>query len=458
MNDPNNTGGRAGNVAGITQAKTDCTLVGFRKIHAANDAPVYELGTLSPTGSLAVMEPGPTKNALYNAASMPTLLAKGHANMVQSGSMPELNAGATYPSNPELLAALQASGPGGVRRSTFDGGEIDLASGSSQDLTGRLQPEQSVPLPNGADPVPRGVSCSSMSSSPTDSSSTNLNHIENGYVSSNSESNSKSSPSDPGGLKSDQLTGDHEGDVQAGLDYACLADTLSKALGEPEANSSAAAGLSNKDNDNDDDDKDFAGGSKPDGLLLEYMTQFDGSDSGRGDSSFSDAPLSDSTRDQLGSLIASHSLTGGGVITGSQGTLNGVADGMPTSLEGSLSGNEYTIFELLKEEMDRKGSKKNSVDSGVVGAESKKVEEIKDKKDAKEKKDSGVAQSNTATATTTSSSASETSPAGQVSERPITKQPRPSSIVSSSSTPELSSLTREKEQKLVSPVGDHTIK
>lgn len=425
-----------GTVAGITAKKPDCTLVGYRKMN--QDQPTYELGTLSPTSPVGIIGADPaSKTSLYATASMPTLLAKSHANLTQSGSMPELSARATYPSNPELMAAMHAAGYSEDLTSDLTLGRDDLRSNI---LMGERS-VRSVPIPNGADPT-LGSALSS-DSSPSDSSSTNPAHIENGYYSSPSDTNSKSSSSDSSGLKSDQLTGDHEGDVIAGLDYNSLANTLSKALGEPEKHNNSTIPAAVNENDGEEDEEEdkqlILEPGKTDSLLLEYITQFDGSDSGKGDSSFSDAPLSDSTRDRLGSLISGQSLTGGSLAT-----LNGQ---YLTDSAAKLDGNEYTIFELLKEEMHKSDKITKSSIIGATATDSndrnKKLESENVTSEGKSKKDKVV---------------SSRAPAGQVPETAITVQPRPSSIVASSSTPEFSSMIREKEQKLVSPVGDHTIK
>ena len=445
VSDPStNTGG---NVAGINLKKTDCTLVGYRKTQQTTAVPLYELGTLSGPPDTVSMGSGPTKTALYNAASMPTLLAKGHVSMIQSGSMPELftNASIRNSSPPDLVTAVRAR----ISGSGLCGLSLDGPAATSS-VSGTCNPSKGDDVQSGADPVPRDARSSS--TTPSDSSTSANVNIENGYVSSNSDSNDKSSP-ELEGLKKGQMTGDHVGDYESGVDYNLLADTLTKALGEPEA----------VDMNDATDVTQFEDGkpaqcstnsAKPGGSILDFLSKFEASDSGKGDS-FSDAPLSDSTKDRLGSLTSGEFQIDSSLVESILANGSSVGTSRKDSDSESLISNEYTIFELLKEEMKRQDA--------ALAAASSSTEQPPGTVTAKHLSNRDIIDDKSSSSCPCVASSSQTV-AREIpvnASQPIISQPRPgvvNAMVSSSSTPELSALHRDKEQKLVSPVGDHTIK
>lgn len=88
--------------AQVATDPTACTLVGYRKTQCTSTfEPLLELGTLSP-GPHFSLGSG-TQSALFGAVSMPTTLAKGHISMVNSGSMPELSSEASKSETKEVF-------------------------------------------------------------------------------------------------------------------------------------------------------------------------------------------------------------------------------------------------------------------------------------------------------------------------------------------------------------------
>ena len=210
--EPRNAGGS------VAVDPLECSLVGYRKLENIPSTPVVELGTLSPGGSHSILsQDAATKNALYNAVSMPTLLAKGHFNMTSSGSMPDLT---TEPlldkSSIDLSHMIQAglSGAGGSDSALT---AKEDSNSLNPDRT-KINNESTIVVTDQKD------SSASSSTSPSDSSS-NLQNVQNGYITSESDKNSPTTSEPPTALTAD--TNDH-------VDYNLIAHSLTKALGEPE--------------------------------------------------------------------------------------------------------------------------------------------------------------------------------------------------------------------------------
>ena len=187
----------------------DCSLVGYRKIETSPTQPIVELGTLSPGGnhSLLSEDSAVTKNALYNAVSMPTLLAKGHFNMTTSGSMPDLTANITSDlerSSVDLSSMIRAGTGSGSESTRTD----PTAETSSIDKATTVQSTRDAGHSNAG----------SSSVSPSDSSS-NMQNVQNGYITSESDRNSPTEQTEASASR---------------VDYNLIADSLTKALGEPE--------------------------------------------------------------------------------------------------------------------------------------------------------------------------------------------------------------------------------
>ncbi len=192
----------------------DCPLVGYRKIDTSPAQPIVELGTLSPGGnhSLLSEDSAVTKNALYNAVSMPTLLAKGHFNMTTSGSMPDLTASITSDlerSSVDLSSMIQAG--------TGSGSDSAMARTDTKTETSNI--DKATTVQSSRDTKDAGQSNGGSSSvSPSDSSS-NMQNVQNGYITSESDRNSPTEQTEPSA---------------SNVDYNLIADSLTKALGEPE--------------------------------------------------------------------------------------------------------------------------------------------------------------------------------------------------------------------------------
>ena len=205
--EPRNAGGS------VAVDPLDCSLVGYRKLESAPANPIVELGTLSPGGTHSILsQDAATKNALYNAVSMPTLLAKGHVNMTTSGSMPDLTTESLLDrSSIDLTHMIQAG---------LTGGGSDSALAKENATIRTLEPRTKINDDNAETDQHNNKDSGSSSISPSDSSS-NLQNVQNGYITSESDRNSNSPPT--------EATAD-----STNVDYNLIADSLTKALGEPE--------------------------------------------------------------------------------------------------------------------------------------------------------------------------------------------------------------------------------
>ena len=216
--EPRNAGGS------VAVDPLDCSLVGYRKLDDTPSIPVVELGTLSPGGTHNILlQDAATKNALYNAVSMPTLLAKGHFNMTGSGSMPDLTTESLLDkSSIDLSHMIQAG---------LTGGGSDSALTKEKEVPGATTQLERTKINDNL--VNDHKDSGSSSISPSDSSS-NLQNVQNGYITSESD---KNSPTEP--------TAD-----STHVDYNLIADSLSKALGESEdKNSSKSEEISQQENE-----------------------------------------------------------------------------------------------------------------------------------------------------------------------------------------------------------------
>ena len=216
--EPRNAGGS------VAVDPLDCSLVGYRKLDNTPSIPVVELGTLSPGGTHNILlQDAATKNALYNAVSMPTLLAKGHFNMTGSGSMPDLSTESLLDkSSIDLSHMIQAG---------LTGGGSDSALTKEKEVPGTTTQLERTNINDNL--VTDDKDSGSSSISPSDSSS-NLQNVQNGYITSESD---KNSPTEP--------TAD-----STHVDYNLIADSLSKALGESEdKNSSKSEETSQQENE-----------------------------------------------------------------------------------------------------------------------------------------------------------------------------------------------------------------
>lgn len=198
----------------------DCSLVGYRKLDNIPSIPVVELGTLSPGGTHTILgQDAATKNALYNAVSMPTLLAKGHFSMTSSGSMPDLTTESLLDkSSIDLTHMIQAGLTGG-------GSDSALAKEDPNTSIAGLNQSKINDNNSNAPKDHNNKDSGSSSISPSDSSS-NLQNVQNGYITSESDKNSPSEPT------ADSAT-------TGNVDYKAIADSLTKALGEPEDQTSS---------------------------------------------------------------------------------------------------------------------------------------------------------------------------------------------------------------------------
>ncbi len=207
-------GAAGGNVA---VDAVDCSLVGYRKLDnvvasPTAAAPSVELGTLSPGGTHAILLPdAATKNALYNAVSMPTLLAKSQLGMSGSGSLPDLSSkeGLLDTTVTDLSHMLP---PGGL---TASGSDSALPRDTSGVALGARNPEK-----------PSDV----ISTSDSSSDSSHMQNVQNGYISSESDKGSPMVEEAPPPTVGDSSAAQAKGEV----DYKLLADSLTQALGEPD--------------------------------------------------------------------------------------------------------------------------------------------------------------------------------------------------------------------------------
>ena len=206
--------------ANVAYDKTACTLVGFRKVNN-EDAPVFELGTLSPENSLNLGGTGP----LFNALSMPVLVPKPvESKMVISGSMPELchSVSNLATDTPDLVAMVTAKlAPTPI---VSHGSDSNLAQDKNTEC---------IPIRDRASTVSgTGMATDSRDnksvSPPTSSSSScvYVNGIENGYVPSSPSETSKTTESSESEVIPNQRPGT--------TDFNVVANVLSEALGEPE--------------------------------------------------------------------------------------------------------------------------------------------------------------------------------------------------------------------------------
>ena len=210
--------------ANVAMDKTVCTLVGYRKVNKDTDETLSELGTLSPVvNRTSLLDPlsSSASQALFSATSMPTL-GSGQLNMLNSGSMPELCSSVSNrgSATPDLLA-LTCSGvsSGSHTRLTQ---HLSLGSRDRASTVTGASPEQvhvtlgtSGTVSNNGDPNPSPAIFSS-DSSPSVSNEA----VENGFVPSDSDEQDK--------------TSDAGADNPEQVDFDCLAQSLSEALGEPE--------------------------------------------------------------------------------------------------------------------------------------------------------------------------------------------------------------------------------
>ncbi len=227
---PKNAGGS------VAVDALDCSLVGYRKLDDIPSAPTVELGTLSPGGSHSILLPdAATKNALYNAVSMPTLLAKGHFNMTSSGSMPDLTTESLLDkSSVDLSHMVQAGLSGGGSDSALSKENTSANARATETSLDQTTTTDAKVVPEQNDPVGPN---SSISPSDSDSSS-HMQNVQNGYIT--SESEGKASPPSEDVADCPTATG-------SSVDYNLIAESLSKALGEPEEQTSTEDSVSKKE-------------------------------------------------------------------------------------------------------------------------------------------------------------------------------------------------------------------
>ena len=237
----NNSEGK-GNVA---YEQTDCTLVGFRKLDTSSlpveSASTYELGTLGAADLPGANTPGVPLNALYNAVSMPTLLGKGHLDMANSGSMPELCTSASLKGTvaPDLVTSAQNGADSGSEPDLAQSTESVIEVNPQEGATTPTNPSDFESTSNQSQSVNRSEAMlnphsagNDGSATPSDSGSGEpiINGVENGYfASSSSGEDINASPSDT----KDQDCG--KDSAEKGVDYNSLAKSLTTALGEAES-------------------------------------------------------------------------------------------------------------------------------------------------------------------------------------------------------------------------------
>ncbi len=504
--------------ASVAIDKVGCSLVGYRKMNTSTSVPVVQLGTLSPDGHETIIgEQGLAKNALFNAVSMPTLLAKGHINLINSGSMPELCTSASQLGNapPDIVAIAQAGISSGSEPNLMGDGPINSSVGTDKAYIVSGNMDSQNHFLNGLE-KPR--ESRSVSESPSDSSNQN---IENGYVSSNSEQDKSEDSTTKG---------------QDGVDYKLLEETLTKALGEDaekeaSGNKKEAAKEDSGEKTSENDSEGIKIGSvqseketsenvntnasslserttpessstcdvlatkdsdvKPDISLSTTTITTCNTTVSPDDTSLStpsittlnpeetslstatitvvsaeDTSLSTAIMTAVSSDVSSSQ---GAKPTDSNSTkqqesntqsvINGSGSIQSQPSQDSDSGGSgmFTVMELLKDEFEKTEKKKaahaqeaasqSETDSTVLGSQVS-LQDVKISEDKKYNVNTG-----------NSSRGSAIGIASVTKLEPITTQPRStsfSSIISSSASSQRS--MKEKEQKLVSPVGDNTIK
>ena len=440
------------NAVGATVAidRTECTLVGYRKMTSSTSAPTVQLGTLTVAEHLAMSQlteeqreemvaaaADNSSGSLTVALSMPSLpSSESQRPLVTSGSLPELRS----PIPPPAVYNPPSQHPE-EEEAAAEGEEEDTSE------AGPVRPE----LLNGLTISEANGSCSS-SEGPSEA-----NVLENGYASGTSD-NSPSS-------HVPQLTTEPAAE---GIDYDALADTLTRALGEPEEEA--------KKGEEGNEDSVAAEGEQTSGNGKDASESL-ASESGVGDSS-SAAPDSEATESERttssppaaeertlassasgvsgsldsgfkdGTISISDSLSviaGGGSVNDHPSSENGSTLGAPIplppgpmelpkrlSLDSSDSdlSRECTVLEMLRDEFDKSHlSRKKSDASSLPGGSQISLRDV------------------------------------QLGDPPATSSPALPRRANKTKNKPYHSLAPlgdlkqfEKEQKLVSPVGDSTIK